>query len=89
MSAAAEFVDCGRVSPARRSISTGSVKFGAANGWAVSVEGRHDPRTGRDDVGWRMGAESGSLGRLSACRIPGLRLQHMHNPPVAESLQPF
>ncbi|MCU1442576.1 MAG: hypothetical protein JWQ59_726 [Cryobacterium sp.] len=38
---------------------------------------------------WREHAASGSLGRLCARRIPGLRTQHMHNPPVAEILQPF
>jgi hypothetical protein len=38
---------------------------------------------------WRRAATSGSLGRLSVRRPPGLRLQHMHNPPVAEILQPF
>lgn len=38
---------------------------------------------------WRRVRRSGSLGRLCARRSPGLRSQHMHNPPVAESLQPF
>ena len=38
---------------------------------------------------WRMAAGSGSLCRLSARRNPGLRVQPMYNPPVAESLQPF
>ena len=38
---------------------------------------------------WRMAAGSGSLCRLSARRNPGLRVQHMYNPPVVESLQPF
>ena len=38
---------------------------------------------------WRRAVASGSLGRLSVRRIPGLRVQHMHNPPVAEILQPF
>ena len=38
---------------------------------------------------WRSAIISGSLGRLSACRNPGLRVRHMHNPPVAEILQPF
>ena len=38
---------------------------------------------------WLLASSSSSLGRLSARRIPGLRSQHMHNPPVAEILQPF
>lgn len=38
---------------------------------------------------WRRATMSGTIERLFVCRIPGLHIQHMHNPPVAEILQPF
>lgn len=58
-----------------------------------NVRRARDPKTcgaeGAAALWWLLASPSSSLGRLSARRIPGLRFQHMHNPPVAEILQPF
>ncbi len=73
---------CGRDRPVRRSVSTEKADLGGWGTRTVGAEGAGPER-------WRTAAASGSLGRLSARRNPGLRLRHMHNPPVAEILQPF
>jgi hypothetical protein len=79
MSERTEIVTCGRDCPLCRSISTGIVNLG----------GKRLGAEGAAPEGWLWAAASGSLGRLSVRRNPGLRVQHMHNPPVAEILQPF
>jgi len=43
---------------------------------------RHTRPAGRVLPRSRNAATSGSLGRLSVRRIPGLHVQHMHNPPA-------
>lgn len=73
MSGDAQLDTFGRIRAAHLAGSTGSVELAR--------------KIGRER--WRRAAASGSLGRLSVRRTPGLRLQHMHNPPVAEILQPF
>lgn len=80
MSGGAQPDTCGRLRAAHPSDSTGSVEHDAG---MLELDGM----SGRG--WWRRAAASGSLGRLSVRRIPGLRVQHMHNPPVAEILQPF
>jgi hypothetical protein len=62
---------------------------GAGDGAGAGAGGTGGGAEGAGPGRWRTAAASGSLGRLSACRNPGLRLRHMHNPPVAEILQPF
>jgi hypothetical protein len=93
MSACARFARCGRVAPLRRSKSTGTVKLGGGGavkeGARAGDEGMRAGMEGAPSLRWHKPAASGSLARLYACRTPGLRVQHMHNPPVAEILQPF
>jgi hypothetical protein len=84
MSERAEIVTCGRDCPLCRSISTGLVNLGGER-----LGGKRLGAEGAAPEGWLWAAASGSLGRLSVRRNPGLRVQHMHNPPVAEILQPF
>lgn len=80
MSGDAQLDTFGRIRAAHLAGSTGSVELAGGNVELARKIGRER---------WRRAAASGSLGRLSVRRTPGLRLQHMHNPPVAEILQPF
>ena len=63
--------------------------FGDSRDKADGLRGEKSAKRASGRGRWRRAAASGSLGRLSVRRIPGLRVQHMHNPPVAEILQPF